>query len=93
MKDKVKNYEQKLMFLLPLMLFLGIHLAIYQNSINYMTEGIANKSMVMGMLVVAFYWYNDSSVMSGEIETDWQEESTYNSIGDNYRWNINDNSF
>ena len=32
-------------------------------------------------------------VMSGEIGTSWQEESTYNNIGDNYRWNINDNSF
>lgn len=50
------------------MLFLGIHLAIYQNSINYMTEGIANKSMVMGMLVaLRFIGIMIAPVMSGEI--------------------------
>ena len=64
------------------MLFLGIHLAIYQNSINYMTEGIANKSMVMGMLVLCVYYIMIAPVMSGEIGDKLARRKYYNSIGD-----------
>ncbi|HHV96073.1 MAG TPA: MFS transporter [Clostridiaceae bacterium] len=51
-----------------LMLFLGIHLAIYQNSMNYITEGIKNKNMVMGLLVaLRFIGIMIAPIMSGEI--------------------------
>jgi len=51
-----------------LMLFLGIHLAIYQNSINYITEGIKNKNMIMGTLVaLRFIGIAIAPIMSGEI--------------------------
>lgn len=50
------------------MLFLGIYLAIYQNSINYITEGILNKSTVMGILVALhFIGIMVSPITSGEI--------------------------
>jgi|GEM_PF-1180029 len=38
-----------------LMLFLGIYLAMYQNSINYITEGVLNKSTIMGVLVALHF--------------------------------------
>lgn len=51
-----------------LMAFLGIYLAIYQNSMNYITEGIANKSLVMGVLVALhFIGIMVGPITSGEI--------------------------